>query len=60
MSMNYEAVCAFLFREARFLDDKDWDAWLAMYDEKATYWVPAWDDVPDEEKPLAATGACWM
>ena len=60
MSMNYEAVCAFLFREARFLDDKDWDAWLAMYDEKATYWVPAWDDDGElTENPQTEISLIW-
>ncbi|MBK1656914.1 benzoate 1,2-dioxygenase small subunit [Paracraurococcus ruber] len=35
---------AFLYREARALDDKDWDAWLALYAEDAEFWMPAWDD----------------
>jgi len=44
MSISYETVCAFLYREARHLDERDWDSWLACYDEKATFWMPAWDD----------------
>lgn len=44
MSISYENVCAFLYREARHLDERDWDSWLAMYAENATYWVPSWDD----------------
>jgi len=44
MSISYENVCAFLYREARHLDDRDWDSWLAMYAENATFWVPSWDD----------------
>lgn len=44
MSLSYENICAFLYREARLLDDRDWDAWLAMYDEKCTFWMPSWDD----------------
>jgi benzoate/toluate 1,2-dioxygenase beta subunit len=44
MSISYENLCAFLYREARYLDDRDWDSWLAMYDEKAVFWMPAWDD----------------
>ncbi|MDO9711606.1 benzoate 1,2-dioxygenase small subunit [Paracraurococcus lichenis] len=35
---------AFLYREARALDDKDWDAWLAFYAADAEFWMPAWDD----------------
>lgn len=38
------AVAAFLYREARFLDDKDWDSWLALYAPEATFWMPSWDD----------------
>jgi len=44
MSLSYENLCAFLYKEARLLDDRDWDTWLAMYAEDVTYWMPAWDD----------------
>jgi benzoate/toluate 1,2-dioxygenase subunit beta len=44
MSIAYEAVCAFLYREARLLDDRDWDAWLELYSPNVQFWVPAWDD----------------
>ena len=33
-----------MYREARFLDDKEWDGWLAMYAPDAEFWMPAWDD----------------
>jgi benzoate/toluate 1,2-dioxygenase subunit beta len=44
MSTHYQAICAFLYREARLLDDRQWDQWLALYAEDVTYWMPAWDD----------------
>lgn len=44
MSLSYENVCAFLYKEARLLDERDWDNWLEMYDENCTFWMPAWDD----------------
>jgi len=44
MSMSYGDIQAFLFREARLLDDRDWDEWLTCYSEKAVFWMPAWDD----------------
>ena len=44
MSISYEAACAFLYREARYLDEKDWDSWLACYDPNVTFWMPSWDD----------------
>ena len=31
-----------LFREARLLDRGDWDQWVAMYQDDAVFWVPAW------------------
>ncbi|WP_084579400.1 benzoate 1,2-dioxygenase small subunit [Sphingomonas azotifigens] len=39
-----EDVLAFLHREARLLDDREWDAWLTCYAPEATFWMPAWDD----------------
>jgi benzoate/toluate 1,2-dioxygenase subunit beta len=44
MTTSYENVCAFLYQEARLLDDREWDAWLEMYDPKAEFWMPAWAD----------------
>lgn len=43
-SMEYNAICAFLYREARHLDDREWEPWLALYAPDAEYWMPAWDD----------------
>lgn len=34
----------FLYREVRFLDDRDWDAWLALYAPDVEFWMPSWDD----------------
>ena len=31
-----------LYREARCLDERRWDDWLALYDAEAEFWVPAW------------------
>ncbi|SIQ85159.1 benzoate/toluate 1,2-dioxygenase beta subunit [Rhizobium sp. RU33A] len=44
MSTIHSHVAAFLYREARLLDDRQWDEWLTCYAEDATYWMPAWDD----------------
>ena len=29
--LDHAAICAFLYREARLLDDQQWDDWLACY-----------------------------
>ncbi|HZJ97610.1 MAG TPA: benzoate 1,2-dioxygenase small subunit [Oligella sp.] len=44
MSITYEEVQAFLFKEARLLDDREWDQWLDCYSEDVTFWMPCWDD----------------
>lgn len=44
MSVTIEQVQAFLFREARLLDDKQFEEWLECYAPDAEYWVPSWDD----------------
>jgi len=44
MTVSIAAVEAFLYLEARYLDDKDWDSWLALYKPEAEFWMPAWDD----------------
>lgn len=42
--LDHAAICAFLYREARLLDDRQWDDWLGCYAPDAPYWMPAWDD----------------
>jgi benzoate/toluate 1,2-dioxygenase beta subunit len=42
--LSTEAIHQFLYREARLLDDKDWDAWLSCYATDAEFWMPSWDD----------------
>jgi benzoate/toluate 1,2-dioxygenase subunit beta len=44
MFIGLEDVRQFLYREARLLDDKDWDAWLSCYALDAVFWMPSWDD----------------
>ncbi|MGY0619365.1 benzoate 1,2-dioxygenase small subunit [Lysobacter sp. A378] len=44
MSLTHEQTAAFLYREARLLDDRDFDAWLQCYSPKVEFWMPAWDD----------------
>ena len=44
MSLSYQKVVDFLYREARLLDDREWDEWLTCYAPQASFWMPAWDD----------------
>lgn len=43
-ALSYADICSFLYREARLLDDREWDAWLSCYAADAEYWMPAWTD----------------
>jgi benzoate/toluate 1,2-dioxygenase beta subunit len=43
-ALSVEDVRQFLYREARYLDDRDWDAWLALYAPEVEFWMPSWDD----------------
>ncbi|NQE49046.1 benzoate 1,2-dioxygenase small subunit [Herbaspirillum rubrisubalbicans] len=42
--VELSAVCAFLYREARYLDERQWEPWLELYAPDVEYWMPAWDD----------------
>jgi benzoate/toluate 1,2-dioxygenase subunit beta len=43
-AVDKSRICDFLYREARLLDDEQWDDWLACYHPDAKFWMPAWDD----------------
>jgi 3-phenylpropionate/cinnamic acid dioxygenase small subunit len=42
-TLSVEEVRQFLYREARFLDDKEWENWLELYAPDAEFWMPSWD-----------------
>ena len=43
-TVTQHAVEQFVYREARYLDDREFDEWLACYHPDAEFWVPAWAD----------------
>ena len=43
-ALSFDAIQAFLFAEARALDDRDWDTWLTFYHPDCPFWMPTWDD----------------
>ncbi len=60
MTLSYETARDFLYREARYLDDKDWDAWLELYAPDATFWMPAWDDRDQlTQDPMSEISLIW-
>ena len=60
MSLTYDAVRDFLYREARYLDDKQLDQWLELYAPDAEFWMPAWDDADQlVENPQTEISLIW-
>ena len=39
-----EPIEQFLYREARYLDDREFEKWLECYPADFVYWMPSWDD----------------
>ncbi len=39
-----------LYREALYLDERRWDEWLALFEERIEFWVPAWKS---EDEPTS-------
>jgi 3-phenylpropionate/cinnamic acid dioxygenase small subunit len=44
-----EALIDFVYREARLLDEKNFDAWLDLFAEDGLYWIPL---VPNQQDGL--------
>jgi 3-phenylpropionate/cinnamic acid dioxygenase small subunit len=57
-TLTVEDVRQFLYREARFLDDNEWESWLALYAPDAEYWVPSWDDDDQSLRAIILWRAC--
>jgi benzoate/toluate 1,2-dioxygenase beta subunit len=44
MKLSYEAVLAFVYAEARTLDEHRWVDWLGYYADDVEFFMPSWDD----------------
>ncbi|NNH70454.1 aromatic-ring-hydroxylating dioxygenase subunit beta [Nocardia uniformis] len=51
--LDIREVEQFLFREARFADEHDYDAWEALWTDDALYWVPTGDSLTDPEHKVS-------
>lgn len=47
------AVEEFLYTEADHMDRHEYDEWLALWDEQATYWVPCNEEDVDPRKKIS-------
>jgi benzoate/toluate 1,2-dioxygenase beta subunit len=60
MTITFDAVRDFLYREARYLDDRQWDEWLELYALDATFWLPWWDENDElTEDPQREISLIW-
>jgi benzoate/toluate 1,2-dioxygenase beta subunit len=53
MSVVRQQVEAFLYREARLMDEHAYDDWLALWSDDALYWVPANRDDSDPRREIS-------
>jgi benzoate/toluate 1,2-dioxygenase subunit beta len=44
MPISVGDVEQFLYREARYLDDREFEKWLECYTPDSEFWMPCWDD----------------
>jgi benzoate/toluate 1,2-dioxygenase beta subunit len=42
--ITQNAIEQFLYREARHLDDREFEKWLECYADDVVYWMPSWGD----------------
>ncbi len=53
MAWNREQIEAFLYREARLIDEHRYDQWLSLWTDEALYWVPCNEDDTDPERQVS-------
>ena len=53
MGWNREQIEAFLYREARLIDEHRYDEWLSLWTDAAIYWVPCNEDDTDPERQVS-------
>ena len=51
--LDLRQVEQFLYREARYADEHDYDAWEALWTDDALYWVPAGPDAADPARQMS-------
>ena len=58
--LGIDEVQAFLYAEARALDDRDWETWLTFYHDDVEFWMPSWDDFDTlTEDPQTEISLIW-
>ena len=59
-AIDQHAIEQFLYREARHLDDREFEKWLDCYADDCEFWMPAWDDADQlTEDPQREISLIW-
>lgn len=59
-ALSLDQIHAFLYAEARALDDRQWADWLTFYHPDCEFWMPAWDDNDElTEDPQSEISLIW-
>lgn len=53
---TYHRIQQFIYHEARLLDERRWDDWLALWTEEGMYWIP---QAHDQASPYDHISLCW-
>lgn len=53
---TYHEIQRFIYNEARLLDERKWDDWLALWTEDGMYWIP---QQPGQASPYDHISLCW-
>lgn len=53
MNVDRSAVEAFLYQEARFMDEHRYQDWLALFEDDALYWIPSNRDDVDPLREIS-------
>ncbi|WP_425307831.1 benzoate 1,2-dioxygenase small subunit [Ammonicoccus fulvus] len=44
VNIDQTTIEQFLYREARYLDDREFEKWLDLYADDVVFWMPTWAD----------------
>ena len=51
--LDLREIEQFIYREARYADEHDYDAWEALWTDDALYWVPAGGDLAEPQTRMS-------
>ena len=52
-ALAYLRIQQFIYHEARLMDERRYDDWLALWDDDAHYWIPCNEDYVDRRRHIS-------